>query len=90
MLAFGQVPVLQIDGMNLAQTGTIVRYVSKKFGYYPQDLKEATRAEVCVMCFSFCFVLFSFSCFSLAIKSNQSKAKQIKTNQSNQLLNKQK
>jgi glutathione S-transferase len=45
-LPFGQVPVLQIDGMNLAQTGTIVRYLSKKFGYYPSDLKEATRAEV--------------------------------------------
>jgi hypothetical protein len=64
VLAFGQVPVLQIDGMNLAQTGTIVRYLSKKFGYYPQDLKEATRAEVCVICLSFCFVL-SFSSRSL-------------------------
>jgi glutathione S-transferase len=47
-LPFGQVPVVQIDGMNLAQTGTIVRYLSKKFGYYPSDLKEATRAEVIV------------------------------------------
>jgi glutathione S-transferase len=46
VLPFGQVPVLQIDGMNLAQTGTIVRYLSKKFGYYPQDIKEATRAEM--------------------------------------------
>jgi len=34
---FGQVPVLEIDGKVVGQTGAIVRYIGKRAGLYPLD-----------------------------------------------------
>ena len=34
---FGQVPVLEVDGKVIAQTGAIARYCGKLGGFYPRD-----------------------------------------------------
>ena len=34
---FGQLPVLEIDGLKLVESNSISRYLSQKFGYYPSD-----------------------------------------------------
>jgi glutathione S-transferase len=39
---FGQVPLLEIDGLNLVQTGAIVRYLARKYNLYGNNDKEAT------------------------------------------------
>ena len=36
-LPFGQVPVLNVDGVTLAQTGAIARFCGKLRGLYPTD-----------------------------------------------------
>ena len=42
-LLFGQVPLLEIDGLKLVQTNSIVRYIGDKAGFIPGDLDERTR-----------------------------------------------
>merc|ERR1712018_48865 len=34
---FGQVPILEVDGKVIAQTGAIARYCGKVSGFYPKD-----------------------------------------------------
>ena len=34
---FGQVPILEVDGKVIAQTGAIARYCGKLSGFYPKD-----------------------------------------------------
>merc|ERR1712183_1160053 len=34
---FGQVPILEVDGKVIAQTGAIARYCGKQGGFYPRD-----------------------------------------------------
>ena len=44
-LAFGQVPLLQIDGHNLVQSVSSARYVAKKYDLYG-DLFTGTTADI--------------------------------------------
>jgi hypothetical protein len=50
---FGQLPVLEADGLMLAESATITRYVAKKVGLYPSDAKEAAIAGKNIPCFRF-------------------------------------
>ena len=40
---FGQVPLLEIDGLKLVQTGAIVRYLARKHGMYGINNVESAR-----------------------------------------------
>jgi len=42
-LLFQQVPLLRIDGMNLVQSGAIVRYLAAKTNLYGNTLMEAAK-----------------------------------------------
>eukprot|EP00980_Cylindrotheca_fusiformis_P000608 scaffold154_cov129-Cylindrotheca_fusiformis.AAC.25 len=45
-LAFGQAPMLEVDGKhNLVQTGAIMRYLAKLTGLYPEDPLEAAKVD---------------------------------------------
>eukprot|EP00955_Chlamydomonas_euryale_P105705 365660-Chlamydomonas_euryale.AAC.9 len=46
--AFGQVPVLEVDGKMLSQSGAMERYIAKKVGVYPADDWEAAKVEEAV------------------------------------------
>ena len=39
-LMFGQVPMVEIDGMKLVQTKAILNYIAGKYNLYGKDLKE--------------------------------------------------
>jgi glutathione S-transferase len=40
-LEFGQVPMFEVDGKHLIQSWSILRYLGRQHGYYPQDLDTA-------------------------------------------------
>ncbi len=42
---FGQLPVLEVDGVVISQCNTINRYVGKLSGLYPEDALEAARCD---------------------------------------------
>ncbi len=42
---FGQLPVLEVDGERLTQTNTIIRFVGKLGGLYPEDPVQAARCD---------------------------------------------
>ena len=42
-LLFGQVQLLEIDGLKLVQTNSIVRYIGDKAGFIPGNLDKRTR-----------------------------------------------
>ena len=42
---FGSVPVLEVDGKEIAQSNTITRYVGKLAGLYPSDPWEAALCD---------------------------------------------
>lgn len=42
-LLFGQVPLVEIDGMMLTQTRAILSYLAAKYNLYGKDLKERVR-----------------------------------------------
>lgn len=37
---YEQVPMVEIDGMNLVQTRAILRYIAAKYGLYGRSLEE--------------------------------------------------
>lgn len=45
VLEFGQVPLLEHDGKQLVQTWSILRYLGKIYGYYPEDAGQAWRVD---------------------------------------------
>ena len=44
-LPFGQVPIMIVDGITVAQTGAIARYCGKLASLYPLDPLEAARVD---------------------------------------------
>ena len=44
-LKFSQVPILEIDGKQMAQSNSIARYVAQSFGQYPTDSNEIYQVE---------------------------------------------
>lgn len=42
-LLFGQVPLVEIDGMLLTQSRAILSYLAAKYNLYGKDLKERLR-----------------------------------------------
>jgi glutathione S-transferase len=46
VLAFDQVPLLEIDGLYLVQKLAIVRYLARKHGMYGADLREAAQLDI--------------------------------------------
>ncbi len=42
---FGQVPVLEVDGVQVTQTDAILRYAGKLAGLYPQDAYQALLCD---------------------------------------------
>ena len=47
-LAFGQVPLLEIDGLKLVQSITIARYLARKYNLYGKTLEEGALADMIV------------------------------------------
>ncbi|XP_032155586.1 glutathione S-transferase A4-like isoform X2 [Sapajus apella] len=47
-LLFGQVPLVEVDGMMLTQTRAILSYLAAKFNFYGKDLKERVRIDMYV------------------------------------------
>ncbi|XP_019590309.1 glutathione S-transferase A4 isoform X2 [Rhinolophus sinicus] len=45
-LLFGQVPLVEIDGMSLTQTRAILSYLAAKYNLYGKDLKETVRIDM--------------------------------------------
>ncbi|EDL77744.1 rCG25753, isoform CRA_b [Rattus norvegicus] len=45
-LLFGQVPLVEIDGMLLTQTRAILSYLAAKYNLYGKDLKERVRIDM--------------------------------------------
>ncbi|XP_064596024.1 glutathione S-transferase 3-like [Liolophura sinensis] len=45
LLDFNQLPLLDIDGLRLVQTGAIVRYIARRGGLYGKDDKEAAVVD---------------------------------------------
>jgi glutathione S-transferase len=45
LLLFGQVPLLQVDGLNLVQSQAIVRYLARKHGLLGGDARESALAD---------------------------------------------
>uniref|UniRef100_A0A8D2B427 Glutathione S-transferase n=1 Tax=Sciurus vulgaris TaxID=55149 RepID=A0A8D2B427_SCIVU len=45
-LLFGQVPLVEIDGMMLTQTRAILSYLAAKYNLYGKDLKERVRIDM--------------------------------------------
>ncbi|XP_016009346.1 glutathione S-transferase A4 [Rousettus aegyptiacus] len=45
-LLFGQVPLVEIDGMMLTQTRAILSYLAAKYNLYGKDLKETVRIDM--------------------------------------------
>lgn len=48
---FGQVPVLEVDGQQLAQSSAIERYAAKLAGLYPDDPWQAAKVDELVAFF---------------------------------------
>lgn len=46
VLMYQQVPLVQIDGLNLVQTKAILNYIAEKYSLYGKDLKERVMIEM--------------------------------------------
>ena len=42
---FGQLPMLEVDGVFLSQSNSLLRYLGKRFGYYPIGAYESWQAD---------------------------------------------
>ncbi|CAD5120281.1 DgyrCDS8857 [Dimorphilus gyrociliatus] len=51
-LPFGQLPLLEVDGKKLCQSGAINRMLAKKFGNYGKNIEEETRIDMVIGCMS--------------------------------------
>jgi len=47
---FGQVPMLEVNGVKIAQTSAIYRYLAKQFGYAGANPEEEARADMIAEC----------------------------------------
>jgi len=47
-LPFGQLPLLEVDGLRLAQSLTIARYLARKYDLYGKTLEEGALADMFV------------------------------------------
>lgn len=47
-LLFQQLPLLEIDGLKLVQSGAIIRYLARKFNLYGNDDREAVICDMVV------------------------------------------
>lgn len=47
-LPFGQIPALEVDGVFLAQTDSLMRFVAKLADLYPSDAVQAARSDMIV------------------------------------------
>jgi glutathione S-transferase len=45
MCEFGQLPVLEIDGLTISGSRPIARYIAMKQGFYPTNPKEIYEVE---------------------------------------------
>ena len=45
-LPFNQLPLLEIDGLNLSQSAAMVGYLARRGGFYGNDANEAVRCEM--------------------------------------------
>ena len=45
-LAFGQVPMLEVDGMHIVQSHAILRYLGRKHGWYEGTPHELVRVDL--------------------------------------------
>ena len=45
-LPFDQIPLLEIDGLNLSQSSAMVRYLARRGKFYPEDPKEAVWCDM--------------------------------------------
>ena len=45
-LLFMQLPLLEIDGLELTQSGAILRYLARKHDLYGRDVREATMCDM--------------------------------------------
>ena len=45
-LLFGQVPMLEIDGVNIVQTDAILRYLARKHDMLGADLQESAKIDM--------------------------------------------
>ncbi|VDI61727.1 glutathione S-transferase [Mytilus galloprovincialis] len=45
-LLYNQVPLLEIDGLELVQTGAIVRYLARKYNMYGSNDQEAVKVDM--------------------------------------------
>lgn len=48
-LPFGQLPALEVDGVFLAQTDSILRFAARLASLYPDDLIDAARSDMIVV-----------------------------------------
>ena len=45
-MALGQAPLMNIDGKSLIQSMAILRFIGRKYGYYPEDAYQAYLVDL--------------------------------------------
>ena len=50
VLAFDQLPLLRIDGLNIVQKMAAVRYLARKYNKYGADNAESTKCDIIAEC----------------------------------------
>merc|ERR1719445_590443 len=47
-LLFNQIPLLQIDGLDIVQTFAIIRYVAENYGLMPESEKDRVQCNMLI------------------------------------------